>query len=115
MMHTEPQKRISPVSYYRNLRLHNLSSQKYRHLFLLIFWPVFGLLFAYVEKHYPVEYYTPMHSVLDNFIPFFEWFVIPYLFWFVYLAMCFIPTLLNAAEQRKWNYTCNLQVTRSDL
>ena len=101
MMHTEPQKRISPVSYYRNLRLHNLSSQKYRHLFLLIFWPVFGLLFAYVEKHYPVEYYTPMHSVLDNFIPFFEWFVIPYLFWFVYLAGMLLYTLLYDIEAFK--------------
>ena len=84
----------SPIAYYKNLRLHNLFSQHYRHLLLLIFWPVFGILFAYVEKHYPVDYYTPVYSVIDDFIPFFEWFVIPYLFWFVYLAGMVIYTAL---------------------
>lgn len=101
MVQTESTTRTSPMAYYKNLRLHNVSSNEYRHLLLLIFWPVFGLLFAYVEKHYPVEYYTPMHSVLDNFIPFFEWFVIPYLFWFIYLTGMVIYTVLYDIEAFK--------------
>ena len=84
----------SPVADYRKLRLQNLGSNEYRHLLLLIFWPVFGILFAYIERYYPVEYYTPMHSVLDDLIPFFEWFVIPYLFWFIYLAGMLLYTVL---------------------
>ena len=86
MAQIAPPKKFTPVVDYKKLRPHNLGSTEYRHLLLLIFWPVFGILFAYVEKHYPVEYYTPMHSVLDDFIPFCEWFVLPYLFWFIYLA-----------------------------
>lgn len=94
MAQTEYKKFPAPVVDYRKLRLHNLTSTDYRHLLLLIFWPVFGILFSYVEKYYPVEHYTPVYSVIDDFIPFFEWFVIPYLFWFVYLAGMVIYTAL---------------------
>jgi len=94
MAQTQYKKFPAPVVDYRKLRLHNLTSTEYRHLLLLIFWPVFGILFAYVEKFYPVEHYTPVYSVIDDFIPFFEWFVIPYLFWFVYLAGMVIYTAL---------------------
>ena len=94
MAQTEHKKFPAPVVDYRKLRLHNLTSTEYRHLLLLIFWPVFGGLFSYVEKYYPVEHYTPVYSVIDDFIPFFEWFVIPYLFWFVYLAGMVIYTAL---------------------
>ena len=59
MAQTSHPKKFTPVVDYKKLRLHNLGSNEYRHLLLLIFWPVFGILFAYVEKHYPVEYYTP--------------------------------------------------------
>ena len=94
MAQIERKKFPAPVVDYRKLRLHNLTSTEYRHLLMLVFWPIFGILFTYVEKHYPVEYYTPVHSVIDDFIPFFEWFVIPYLFWFVYLAGMVIYTAL---------------------
>jgi len=40
---------------YRRLRLHNLTSTEFRHLLLLLYWPLYGLLFMYVEKFYPVE------------------------------------------------------------
>lgn len=94
MAQTKAPKLTAPMTYYKKLRLHNLCSNKYRHLLLLIFWPVFGILFAYVEKHYPVVHYTPVYSIIDGFIPFFEWFVIPYLFWFIYLAGMVLYTLL---------------------
>ncbi len=54
-------------------------------MWLLLFWPVFGLLFSYAERFYPVAHYFEMHCALDDLIPFNEWFLIPYLFWFVYL------------------------------
>ena len=55
------------------------------YVWLLLFWPVFGLLFSYAERFYPVAHYFEMHCALDDLIPFNEWFLIPYLFWFVYL------------------------------
>ena len=80
--------------YYKDLRPGNLTSQKYKHLFLLLYWPIFGLVFMSLEHVVPVLYerimgreliYTAVESVQDAAIPFCEWFVIPYYFWFVFL------------------------------
>ena len=32
-----------PIEYYKDLRPHNLTSEKYRHVFLALFWPIFGI------------------------------------------------------------------------
>lgn len=83
----------APVVDYRKLSWKKLNSAEYRHLKLLMFWPVFGLLFQYVERFYPVEEYYAVFHPLDNKIPFFEYFLIPYLFWFLYLVGMHIYTL----------------------
>lgn len=79
---------------YRKLRLHNLNSPEFRHLWLLLFWPVFGILFAMVEKDVFNPVYTPVWCPLDDRIPFCEWFLIPYLFWFVFLVGMHLYLLL---------------------
>ena len=70
---------------YRRLRWSNLQSEQFSHLKLLLYWPVFGLFFLLVERGgLPVSYHY-MHCALDDLIPLCEFFVIPYMFWFVYL------------------------------
>ena len=76
---------IKPYVDYRKFRFSKLSTPEFSHVWLLLFWPVFGLGFSYVERFYPVAHYIEMHCALDDLIPFNEWFLIPYLFWFVYL------------------------------
>ncbi len=76
-----------PVVDYGELRLSNLASDKFRHLLLLIWWPLYGLLFNLTEKGVFADHYTPIYSAFDSVIPFFEWFVIPYMFWFAYLVI----------------------------
>lgn len=71
---------------YRRLRLSNLNSAEFRHLWLLLFWPVFGICFLAQERLIPQEVYYPMWCPLDDYIPFCEWFMIPYIFWFVFLV-----------------------------
>ncbi len=83
-----------PAVNYRKLRINNFGKGEFEHLRLLIFWPVFGLLFLFVERFAPVEYYYPIHCPIDDMIPFCEWFLIPYLFWFVYLIGMLAYTLL---------------------
>jgi len=87
-----------PVIDYRKLRLSNLNSATFRHLKLLLYWPVYGLLFLFVERFYHADSYFSMHCPLDDWIPFNEWFLIPYLFWFVYLAGMHLYTLLYDVE-----------------
>ena len=85
---------VTPVVDYRRFRLNKLNTAEFSHLKLLIFWPVFGLLFMFVERFYKVDGYFPIHCGLDDIIPFNELFLIPYLFWFVYLVGMVLYTLL---------------------
>ena len=84
----------APVIDYRKLRLNNISTDEFKHLKMLLFWPMFGLLFLFVERFYQVDNYYPMYCKLDDLIPFCEWFLIPYLFWFVFLVGMHLYTLL---------------------
>lgn len=83
-----------PMVDYRKFRPGKLNTNEFRHLKLLLFWPIFGLLFAYVERFYPVKAYYVMHCPVDDLIPFNELFLIPYLFWFVFLVGMLLYTLL---------------------
>ena len=52
----------------------------------LLYWPVFGVLFFCVERVWIRDSYYPVSCPLDALIPFCEYFIFPYLFWFVFLA-----------------------------
>ena len=83
---------ICPSVDYRAFRFRKLCTPEFSHVWLLLFWPAFGLLFSYVERFSPAAHYFEMHCALDDLIPFNEWFLIPYLFWFVYLAGAVVYT-----------------------
>lgn len=58
--------------------------KKYGHIWALGYGFIYLPWFLYLEK--TVKDYTVMHTRLDNAIPFNEYFIIPYLLWFVYVA-----------------------------
>ncbi|MBP3654656.1 MAG: phosphatidic acid phosphatase [Oscillospiraceae bacterium] len=91
----------APAVDYRLLRLHNINSPAFRHVKLLLFWPIFGWLFYYAEQLRDVENYTPIYCPLDDCIPFLEIFVLPYLWWFVFLAGIHIYTFFYDVENFK--------------
>lgn len=78
---------------YRNLRLNNLRTPEFRHLLLLIYWPIYGLTFWLLERGLTLDY-RAIESSFDSRIPFCEYFVIPYYLWFVFLAGIHIYMLL---------------------
>lgn len=82
-----------PAVNYRSFRFSKLNNPEFRHLRLLVFWPIFGLLFYYAERLSGVSSYFPVYSTLDDLIPLCEYFLIPYLFWFLYLIGMHIYTL----------------------
>ena len=83
---------------YRKFRLSKLSTPEFEHVKLLAFWPVYGLAFLTVERLWIRDSYTPISCALDSAIPFCELFLIPYLFWFVFLTGTLIYTFLCDAE-----------------
>lgn len=78
-------RKLEPVNYLE-LRPNNLNSDRFRHLWLVLFWPMYGIMFRMCEADVFATEYMPVYSKLDDLIPFNELFVIPYLFWFIYLT-----------------------------
>lgn len=83
---------------YRRFRLNKLNTPEFKHLKYLIFWPIYGFFFLLVERLWIRDFYMPVHCPLDDKIPFCEYFLIPYLLWFVYLIGIQIYTLLYDIE-----------------
>lgn len=79
---------------YRKFRLNKLNTPEFEHLKYLLYWPIYGLLFLTVERLWIRPSYFPIHCALDDMIPFCEYFLIPYLFWFVFLVGIQIYALL---------------------
>ena len=63
--------------------------QKYKHAWVFSYFIIYLAWFIYLEKRTSVQYY-PMHMHLDDVIPFCEYFVIPYLLWFAYIAVAIL-------------------------
>ena len=61
-----------------------------QNLLLAAFWPVFGLCFYALEWLVPGRQYHVMYHPIDDQIPFCELFLIPYLFWFVFMVGSYV-------------------------
>lgn len=83
---------------YRKLRPYNLSSPEFRHVKLLAYWPLFGALFYCAEWVWRPRAFTSMQCALDDCIPFCELFLVPYLFWFLYLTGMHVYTFFFDVE-----------------
>ncbi len=59
---------------------------KYRHAWVLLYTLIYMPCFAYLESHVTTKFHI-IHTPLDDYIPFVEYFIIPYLLWFVYIAV----------------------------
>ena len=75
-----------PVIDYRKLRLSNATSPEFRHIFLLLGWVGYFTLYLLTENLIPAESCAVVHCALDDLIPFCEFFVIPYVLWYVLVA-----------------------------
>jgi len=76
-----------PVVDYRTFRLSKINTPEFAHLKLLLGWVGYFILFFLTENLIPAEKCTPVHMWLDDLIPFCEWFLIPYVFWYVLIVI----------------------------
>lgn len=60
--------------------------KKYRHAWVLLYILIYMPWFIHLENRRSIHYYV-IHSPIDNHIPFIEYFVVPYLLWFVFIAV----------------------------
>ena len=90
-----------PVVDYRQLRLGNITSPKYRHLLLLSGWIAYFVLFFLTENLIPAEKCYPVWCILDDYIPFNEWFVISYVGWYLLIVWSLLYFLFYNVENFK--------------
>lgn len=61
---------------------------RYRHAWVFLYGFIYMPWFIYLEKRtIPAHEYFIINSPLDQYIPFCEVFVIPYLFWFIFMVI----------------------------
>lgn len=92
---------LAPRMDYRGLRFDNINTPQYSHVKLLAYWPLFGFLFWFAEKVYPVQKYIVVESSIDRLIPFCELFVFPYVLWYFYLIGIHVYTFFYDVEAFK--------------
>ena len=64
--------------------------KKYKHGILpLLYFPFYMLSFSYLERTVTTDF-ALVHMRLDDYIPFVEYFVVPYYLWFPYIAVIVI-------------------------
>ena len=76
----------TPTVDYRKLRLNNINTPEYRHLFLLLGWVGYFALYFLTENLIPAEKCYPVSCWLDDVVPFCEWFIIPYVSWYLLIV-----------------------------
>ena len=76
-----------PMVDYRQLRFSKLRDPQFSHLLLLLGWVGYFILFFLTENLIPAESCYSVHMVLDDWIPFHEVFLIPYVFWYVLIVV----------------------------
>lgn len=60
--------------------------KKYNHAWVFLYALIYMPWFSYLEEHVQRDYYL-IHSPLDDFIPFVEYFIIPYYLWFAFMTI----------------------------
>ena len=78
--------------------------EKYKHLWILLYFFVYMAWFNYVEKTVTTHFHV-IHVPIDDYIPFCEYFVIPYLLWFPFCRMGHRLCVLQLSE-RKGVFMC---------
>ncbi len=77
----------TPVVDYRKFRLSRLNQPEYSHLKLLGGWIGYFILYFLTENFIPAERFHEVRCPLDDLIPFNEYFLIAYCFWYALIVI----------------------------
>ncbi len=91
----------TPVVNYKNFRLFKINTPEFSHLKLLSGWIIYFILYFLTENLIPAENCHVIHIWLDDVIPFCEYFLIPYVFWYFLIVVSLGYFLLYDIESFK--------------
>lgn len=85
--------------------------KKYGHAWVFLYGIIYMLWFGYLERTVTTDF-SLISSPLDKYIPFVEYFIIPYLLWFVYVAgTCIYFFFTNKMDFYRFTITCIIGMT----
>lgn len=84
---------------YQGMTLRDITKPQYRHLLMLLYWPVYTLV--YFAVGHLTSHYTVIHCALDDIIPFNEYFIILYVLWYPFWIGMTLYTLFKEVETFK--------------
>ena len=90
-----------PVVDYREFRLNKLNTPEFSHLKLLLGWVGYFALYFLTENLIPAEKCIPVHCFLDDIIPFNEFFLIPYVGWYLLIVVSLLYFMLYNVDNFK--------------
>ena len=90
-----------PAIDYRKLRLNNINTPEYRDRFLLLGGVGDFAMYLLTENLIPAEMCYPVHCPLDDLVPFCEWFIIPYVSWYLLIIGSLAYFLLYSVDSFK--------------
>ena len=76
---------------------------KYRHSLVLLYGLIYMPWFLWLESRANLPYHV-IHIRLDVMLPYVEYFVVPYLLWFVYVAAVFIYLFFRGSRREFYQY-----------
>ncbi len=62
---------------------------KYKHAIIILYLPIYMVWFILLEQRDGIKF-KEIHCIVDDWIPFCEIFIIPYLLWFAYVALSLV-------------------------
>ncbi len=71
---------------------------KYKHAWVFSYFILYIVWFYILERTVVTDYY-PIYTKLDDYIPFNEWFVIPYVLWFGYIFITIAFLFFNSKDE----------------
>lgn len=90
-----------PVVDYREFRLSKLNDPRFSHLKWLLGWVFYFAAYFLTEALIPAENCHVIHCALDDVIPFCEYFVIPYVFWYILIVGSLLYFMLYNVDSFK--------------
>lgn len=90
-----------PTVSYRGFRLSKINQPQFSHIKLLIGWPIYFCLYFLTENLIPAERCYPVHSIVDDIIPFHEFFVVFYVGWYLLVVGALAYTLFYNVDHFK--------------
>ena len=86
--------------------------EKNKHFMLMLYFVIYLAWFMFLEQHVTTHFHV-IHMDIDDYIPFCEFFIVPYLLWFAYIAVVIL--YMGFKDKKEYYHMCAFLFTGMTL